>query len=252
LEDFEILFVPCSEFMDAESQDLLIKLAKGGKTLILFGLLPKYDLRMKSCELLAKGLKLRTKQLSSKGRTPCVERVNGLDQEFTTFVYGYIRGAKRSQVLASYDGRPVGTVTKIKKGYVYLFTFDISAQLNHNRLFFLEEVLKGCGIQKQVFCDHPGVDVVVQRNDQHTILYLIYPPENSSSESAASPTTVRDKRKLILKTEPRKLGVKGKKIRLIDLLGNEMIRTTSEELRRGIVIDMAPLDSRMYLMEGRK
>jgi len=252
LEDFGVLFVPCSEYMDAESQDLLIKLAKGGKTLILFGLLPKYDLRMKSCELLSRSLKVKTKQLSPKGgATACVGEVNGLDQKFSTFIYGYIRGSKRSQVLASYDGRPVGTVSKIGKGYVYLFTFDISARSHHGKLFFLEEVLKRCGFQSRVFCNHPAIDVVVQKNEQHTILYLIFPPEDSSSGSGEPLARAESKEKLILKTEPRKLGVRGKKIRLIDLLGNEVIRTTSEELRRGIVIEMAPLDSRMYLMKGK-
>jgi hypothetical protein len=250
-EDFEVLFAPCSEYMDVESQNFLIKLAKEGKTLILFGLLPKYDLRMKDCELLAKSLRLKTKELSQKGRSAYVGKVDGLDQEFTTFIYGYIRGSKKSQVLASYDGRPVGTVSKMGKGEVYLFTFDLSAQLHHNKLFFLEEVLKRCGIQRQVFCDHPAVDVVVQKNDQHTILYLIFPAENSSSASGDPSATAKDKIKIILKTEPRKLGVKGKKIRLVDLLGNEVIRTTSQELRQGIVIEMAPQDSRMYLLEGK-
>ncbi len=251
LEDFEILMVPCCEYMDEESQEILIKLAKEGHTLILFGLLPKYDLRMRSCELLAKSLKLKTKELSSQGRPAFVGKVEGLDQKFTTFVYGYIRGSKRSQVLASYDGRPVATASKIRKGYVYLFTFDFSARLDHNKLFFLEEVLRRCGIGRQVFCDHPDVDVVVQRNDQQTILYLIFPPEDTTPESSDARGRRENKRKLILKTEPRKLGVRGKRIRLIDLLGTEVIRTTSEELRRGMVIEMAPSESRMYLMEGR-
>jgi len=251
MEDFEVLFVPCTEYMDAESQDLLIELAKEGRTLILFGLLPKYDLRMKSCELLAKSLKLKTKELSHKGREACVGKVNGLDFEFTSFIYGYIRGSKKSKVLASYDGRPVGAFSKVRKGYIYLFTFDISAQLHHSKLFFLEEVLKRCGIQRQVFCDHPLVDVVVQQNERHTILYLIFPPENSSSDSGDPQTPGKDKKKLILKIEPRKLGVRGKKIRLIDLLGNEVIRTTPQELRSGIVIEMAPSESRMYLIEGK-
>jgi hypothetical protein len=251
LEDSEVLIVPCSEYMDAESQDLLIKLVKGGKRLILFGLLPKYDLRMKSCELLAKSLKLKTKELSSKGHAPCVGKVNGLDQEFTTFVYGYIRGSRKSKVLASYDARPVGAISRIGKGYAYLFTFDISAGLNHNKLFFLEEVLRRCGLQRHVSCDHPLVDLVVQKNDRHTVLHLIFPPENPSPGSADSHIPAEDRRKLILKAEPRKLGIKGKRIRLVDLLGNEVIRTTPEELRRGIVIEMAPLDSRMYLLEGK-
>jgi beta-galactosidase len=255
-DDFGVLFVPCGEYMDAESQNLLIKLAKEGKTLILFGLLPKYDLRMKNCENLAKSLRLKTKELLKAGRSSLVGEVEGLDSSFTTFIYGYIRGSKGSQVLATYDGRSVGTVSKIGKGYVYLFTFDISAQLQHNKLFFLEEVLKRCGIQSLVFCDHPSVDVVVQKNERHAILYLIFPPESSSSDpggpyAKSSMSTGQEKKKLILKTEPRKLGVKGKKIRLVDLLGSETIRTTPEELKRGIVIEMAPLDSRMYLVEGK-
>jgi hypothetical protein len=252
LERFEVLFVPLSEYMDAESQSLLIKLAKGGKTLILFGLLPKYDLRMKNCELLSKSLKIKTKPLSPQGRAAAyVGEVEGLDQKFSTFIYGYIRGAKKPQVLASHDGRPVGAVSKIGKGYIYLFTFDISARLHHSKLFFLEEVLRRCGIRKEVFCDHPAVDVVVQKNDQHTILYLIFPPENSSPDLGGPQARAGDKKRLILKIEPRKLGVRGKKIRLIDLLGNEVIRTTSEGLKRGIIIEMAPWDSRMYLMEGK-
>jgi hypothetical protein len=177
--------------------------------------------------------------------------VNGFDKEFTAFIYGHIRGAKKSQVLASYEGNPVGTVSKIGKGYVYLFTFDISARSQHDKLFFLEEVLKRCGLQKMVFCDHPVVDVAVQKNEQYTILYLIFPPESFSTNSGDPQATIKNKKKLILKTEVRKLGIKGKKIRLIDLLGNEVIRTTPEDLRRGIVIEMAPLDSRMYLVEGK-
>ncbi len=251
LEDSEVLIVPCGEYMDAESQDLLIKLVKGGRTLILFGLLPRYDLRMKSCELLAKSLKLKTKELSSKGHAPCVGKVDGLDQKFTTFVYGYIRGSRKSRVLASYDARPVGSVSRIGKGYVYLFTFDISAGLNHHRLIFLDEVLRRCGIQRYVSCDHPLVDLVVQKNERYTILYLIFPSENGDPGSADSHVPAEDRRKLILKAEPRKLGIKGNRIRLVDLLGNEAIRTTPEELRRGIVIEMAPLDSRMYLLEGK-
>jgi hypothetical protein len=251
LEDSEVLMVPCGEYMDAESQDILIRLAKEGRTLILFGLLPKYDLRMKGCALLAKSLKLKTKELSPKGDAPCAGRISGLDLEFTTFVYGYIRGSKKSRVLASHDGRPVGAISRIGKGYVYLFTFDISAELNHNKLFFLEEVLRRCDIPRHVWCDHPLVDVTVQKNERHTILYLVFPPENPPPASADPRIPAEDKRKLILKMEARKLGIRGKKVRLVDLLGNEVIRTTPQKLKGGISIEMAPLDSRMYLVEGK-
>jgi len=61
----------------------------------------------------------------------------------------------------------------------------------------------------------------------------------------------KDQRKLILRFDPRKLGIKGQRFRLVDLLGDEVIKTSAEELRAGVIIDIALQDSRMYLIEGK-
>jgi len=239
LQDFPTLLVPCAEFMDAETQKLLIDLARAGKTLILFGLLPRFDLNMKQCRLLSNSLKLQTKVQSFVGR------VQTSDQQVITFLYGYIRGAKRSQVLAKYQDRPVGVVSKLGKGRVFVFTFDISAQLSHHKLSFLEEVLDQAGVQSQIYCDAPEVDLVLQKNEKHTILYLINPSKQNSSING------KDQRKLILRFDLRKLGIKGKRLRLTDLLGDEVIKTSTEELKVGLIINIASQDSRMYLIEAR-
>ena len=239
LHDFPVLLVPCAEFMDAETQQLLINLARAGKTLILFGLLPRFDLNMKQCRLISDSLKLQTKVQSFVGK------VQTSDQQFITFLYGYLRGAKRSHVLARYQDRPVGVTSKLGKGRVFVFTFDISAQLHHHKLSFLEEVFAKAGVQSQIYCDNPGVDLVLQKNEKHTILYLVNPSQHDSSING------KDKRKLILRFDPRKLGIKGKRLRLTDLLGDEVIKTSPEELKGGLIIDIASQDSRMYLIEAR-
>jgi len=239
LEDFPVLLVPCAEFMDAETQQLLVDLTKAGKTLILFGLLPRFNLNMQECKLLSDSLKLRTKVQSFVGR------VQTSGQQFYTFLYGYIRGAKRSQVLARYQDRPVGVVSKLGKGRVFVFTFDISAQLHHHKLSFLEEVFATAGVQSQIYCDAPEVDLVLQKDEKNTILYLINSSEQNSSINGG------DQRKLILRFDPRKLGIKGKRLRLIDLLGDEVIKTSPEELKTGLIINIAPQDSRMYLIGTR-
>ncbi|MCK4403817.1 MAG: beta-galactosidase [candidate division Zixibacteria bacterium] len=234
LREFPVLMVPCAEFMDAETQKLLINLARAGKTLILFGVLPRLDLNMRQCRLLSDSLKLQTKVQSFVGK------VQASDQEFISFLYGYIRGAKKSQVLAKYQDRPVGIVSKLGKGRVFVLTFDISAQLFHHKLSFLEEVFARAGVQSQIYCDAPQVDLILQKNEKHNILYLI----NSSPNE-------KDQRRLILRFNPRKLGIKGKKLRLIDLLGDEVIKTSPEELKTGVIIEVAPQDSRMYLIQAR-
>ncbi len=239
LEDFPVLLIPCAEFMDKDTQQLLIDLAKEGKTLILFGLLPRYDLNMKECKLLSDTLRLRTKA------HPAVERVKTSDQEFVTHLYGYVRGARRSQVLAKQQDRSVGTVSKLGKGRVFVFTFDISAQLHHYKLSFLEEVLMQAGVQSPVYCDAPEVDLVLKKNEKNAILYLINPSgQNLSADD-------KSQRSLILKFDHRKLGIKGKRLRLTDLLGNEVIKTSAVQLKAGVIIQIASQDSRMYLIEGK-
>jgi hypothetical protein len=139
----------------------------------------------------------------------------------------------------------VGVTSKLGKGRVFVFTFDISAQLHHHKLSFLEEVFAKAGVQSQIYCDNPGVDLVLQKNEKHTILYLVNPSQHDSSING------KDKRKLILRFDPRKLGIKGKRLRLTDLLGDEVIKTSPEELKGGLIIDIASQDSRMYLIEAR-
>ncbi len=239
LEDFPVLLIPCAEFMDKDTQQLLIDLAKEGRTLILFGLLPRYDLNMKECKLLSDTLRLRTKA------HPAVERVKTSDQEFVTLLYGYARGAKRSQVLAKQQDRSVGTVSKLGKGRVFVFTFDISAQLHHYKLSFLEDVLMLAGVKSPIYCDAPEVDVVLKKDDKNAILYVINPSGQNLSADEKS------QRSLILKFDPRKLGIRGKRVRLTDLLGSEVIKTSAGQLKAGVIIDIAPQDSRMYLIETK-
>jgi beta-galactosidase len=239
LEDFPVLLVPCAEFMDKETQQRLVDLAKAGKTLILFGLLPKFDLQMKECSLLASSLKLKTKAQS------CVAKIRSSGQEFTAFSYGYMRGAKRSQILVRQQDRVVGAVSKLGKGRAFVFSFDISAQLHHYKLAFLEEVLQQAGIQSPLYCDAPEVDLIFKRDEKNTILFLV----NFSEKSSA--TDAKDRTRLILRFDPRKLGLKGRRLRFIDVLGEEVIRTTPDELRTGLIIEIPPHDSRMYLIDSK-
>ena len=239
LEDFPVILVPSAEFMDEKTQQRLIDLARAGKTLILFGLLPRLDLNMKECNLLAGALKLRTRAQSG------VDRIQTSGQEFTSSLYGYIRGAKRSHVLAKQRDRVLGTFSKLGKGRVFLFTFDVSAQLHHYRLTFLEEILAQAGAQSPVYCDAPEVDLVFKKDEKNTILCLI----NSSPKAAAGDAD--DRRRIILRFDPRKVGLRGKRLRFTDLLGEEMIKTSPDELRAGLIIEVPPHDSRVYLIEPK-
>jgi hypothetical protein len=226
--------------MDADSQRFLVDLAKKGKSVILFGLLPAFDQRMKKCEILARALKAKTKPSST------VENIEAEDQEFTSQIFGYLRSSKRYSAKAKVKNKVVGAHFKIGKGEIYLFTFDISAQLAPQKLLFLEEILSGTGVTSPVETSNPEIDAVVQKDEKRAVLYLINPKGDFHSKEAP-PTT-----SFILKLDCRKAGVKGKRIRLMDLLTREVVRTSVSQLKTGITITMPEPGSRVYLIEGRK
>jgi len=240
LNEFKVLFVPCAEFMDEDSQTLLVELARKGKCVILFGLLPKVDQRMKKCEILARALKAKTRPALA------IEHIETENQVFTSQVFGYIRSSKRYSVKAKAKNKTVGAQFKMGKGEICLFTFDISAQLAPQKLLFLEQVLSGTGVTSVVKTSNPEIDAVVQKNGKQAVLYLINPEGNFHSREAPPITS------FILKLDCRKAGVKGKRIRLLNLLSGEVVKTSASELKNGIVMAIEEPGSRMYLIEGRK
>jgi len=240
LDEFKVLLVPCAEFMDPDSQRFLIDLAKKGKCVILFGLLPTFDQKMKKCEILARALKAKTKP------SLAIEDIETENQEFTSRIFGYIRSSKRCSAKAKARNKVVGAHFKMGKGEIYLFTFDISAQRAPQKLLFLEEILSETGVTSLVKTSNPEIDAVVQKNEKHAVLYLIN-PEGDFHSRETPPTT-----SFILKLDCRKVGVKGKRIRLVDLITREVIRTNASELKNGIMITMDEPGSKMYLVEGRK
>ncbi len=241
LEKFKVLLVPVAEFMDLKSQTLLLEEVKKGKSLVLYGLLPKYDLRLKNCEVLARGLRLKTAPFSG------IERIETSKTEFPSSLYGFIKiHPKNYQVVARAGRKVVGVKGKLGKGRIYLFTFDLSTSILDKNLSFLNDVLQEAGVTRITNASDPELEVIIQKNEKATLLYLISPGVPFSPGNAGF------KKSLILQLDCGKIGVKGKKITLTELLNGEVIKTTSDELKKGISLEMGTLESRIYLIEGAK
>lgn len=261
LQNAKILLVPVAEFMEASVQQELVNLARSGKTLILFGLLPQYDLvstESGKCEILSKLLGVRTRPETVIGE------IKIADQTFCSLLYGYIKTAgRKSKVIARANGKPVGIFSKIKKGGIYLFTFDLSSELNPVKLLFLESLLKSVKVSPFGCTSDLQVDVIIQKDKENTVVYLLNTEGNffgrdSSSylltESASEKTSIPApkpvrKKTFILKLDCKRLGIRGQKLKLVDLLGEEVIKTSATELCQGIMLELSEMDSRMFLIE---
>lgn len=240
LERYKVLFMPSAEFMDSDTQALLLDEVKKGKCLILYGLLPKYDLKFKSSEVLARGLKIKTSPFY------LVDNVQVSNTEFPSLLYGVIKThPKNYQVIARAGRRIVGVRGKLGKGRVYVLTFDLSTALFHKKLKFLESIMQDVGVSRFLNCSDAEVEVIIQKFEKTTILYLISPG------TPFAPNSAGNKKSIILQVDCKKIGVRGKKIILTELFNGEIIKTTSEELKKGIRLEIGRLESLMYLVEGK-
>ena len=241
LEKCKVLFIPVAEFMDTKAQTFLLEEVKRGKSLVLYGLLPRFDRELKKCEILSRGLKIKTAQLSA------VDKIQTLKEEFTSQIYGFIKShSKNYQVIARAGRRIVGVRGKLGKGKVYLLTFDLSSPACREKLGFLDSILQESGVTRFVNSSDPDLEMIIQKNEKVTLLYLISPGVPFSPEKEGF------KKNVILQIDCGKIGVKGKKITLTELLDGQIIKTTSEELKKGISIELGKLESRIYLIEGTK
>ena len=243
VSDYKMLFVPSVEVMAAKDQEALVEYVRGGGTVILCGLMPKYDEEFKDCQILAKHFRIKT---TVDYHINTVEYKTG---SFPTYVYGSIRTTDDSKVkkLCKCGSKVVGVCSSRMKGMLYLFSFDIASGGNHKKLSFIESILEGEKIAPYLYCSDPSVDVSFQMDRKRGLLFVVAPPPGELSDGFESGS-----KEIIIKADLRVPGFKGTKIKLIDLFGSEEskpIRTTAKELREGLPLQIGFPDGHVYLVQ---
>jgi beta-galactosidase len=238
-DDFSLIFVPTSEFMGSETQEFLIEQAKGGKTIVLVGLLPKLDDKMRSCATLSEKLGVKTRP------HPGSAFIQAYGERFPALTFGEItkRGAG-SKIVAKEKTHVFGVSKKVGKGEVYLFTFDLAPRLNPQKTIFLNALLAEKKITTPVSCSDPRVQVVVHDGPKMAAVYLFTPEKGENGSDGGD-------RKVIITLDCKKLGITAKRVRMLDVFGAEKIVTSPKELSEGRLIEIEEGDSRMYLVNKK-
>jgi len=245
LKQYKLLFVPTTEVMAEKDQEALIELAKAGVTLLLCGVMPKYDENFKDCQILAKHFRVKT---TVDYRVGLINHKNGA---FTGQVYGAIRTSDDGKVkkLCKCDAKVVGVCSSRFKGNMYLFTFDLASGGNHRKLTFIESILEGEKIASYVDCDDPSVDVSFQKGEKKGILFVVVPPPGELSDVVASGT-----KEIIVQVDLKKAGFSAPRLKLTNILEGEEavpLKITDKELRVGIPLQVHYPDGLIYLVEKR-
>lgn len=233
LNDNKILFVPCADYMSEKLQKKLIDLISEGLVVVFTGLIPRYDVQFKASKTLSKHLGISTK--AAYGPATIATDNNS----FKSLVYGYIQGKGSAKVIAKNGTKVVGVSKKLGKGKFYFFTYDIAANGESGRLGFLKEILSDNNITSLINCSDPDVEVVIRANEKGAVIYLLNSGKIHKFDNG--------KKKVVVSIDLAQIGFRQAKITLHDIFDLEKkIKTTSLELRDGLIFEMGHLDARIY------
>ncbi|HUV30543.1 MAG TPA: beta-galactosidase [Acidobacteriota bacterium] len=245
MSQFKLLFVPTAEIMAQRDQEALVELAKSGVTLVLCGLMPKYDENFRDCQVLANHFRIKT-------TVDCrIGTIAHKTDSFISNVYGSIRSVDDAKVrkLCRSENKIVGVCSTRAKGHVYMFSFDVASGGNHKKLSFVESILAGEKITSYVQCNDPSVDVSFQMGAKKGILFVVVPPPGELSDGLDS-----QRKEVIVQADLKRLGFSAAKLKLTNILQGEEakpIRTTAHDLKVGMPLEVDYPDGLIFLVEKR-
>jgi hypothetical protein len=220
-----------------------VSLAEKGTNVVLCGLMPKHDENGKDCSVLSK--KLHMKTTPGEGIVE-VETTQG--QKFVSYQYGTIRSTdSKVKKIATAKGKTVGVVSSRFKGKVFFYSFDLASGGDFRKLLHLEHLLTDTKMALPVYISDPNIEVLLQKGEKSVVIFVLAPPAGELGD----PTDVRVK-EVLLKVDLRKVGFKGTKIKLVDQFADEEeppLKTTVEELKNGIILNIAFPDGKIFLVE---
>ena len=243
MSKYKLLFIASAEVMSKRDQEAIVELVKGGTTVILCGLMPRYDENLKNCQVLANHFRIRT---TADYRIATVDHKN---DGFPCYTYGVIRTTDEGKIktLCKAGSKVVGVCSSRYAANLYLFAFDVASGGNHKKLAFIESTLETEKISSFLYCSDPSVDISFQIDGKRGLLYVVAPPAGELSDGYEG-----DQKDIIVKADLKAAGLKGTKLRLTNVFDDEEakpIRTTAKELKDGIALKINFPDGYLFLVE---
>ncbi len=246
LKRYKLLFIPTTEVMSVADQEAIVDLVKSGKTVILCGLMPKYDECFKDCQILANHFRIRT---TVENRIGSADYKGGT---FSTNIWGSIRATDQSKTrkIVKAGNKVVGVCSSRYKANLYMFTFDIGSGGHHKKLSFIESIFEGEKFQPYLFCSDPAIDLAFQMGPKRGLLSVVAPPPGELSDSYEAVH-----KEVIIRADLKAAGMKSPKLKFTDIFSDgespTVIKTTAKELAAGIALNINVPDGIIFLVERR-
>ena len=167
LRQYKTLTVLANDIMDAKTQEHLYEYVRSGGKLVLFPMLPKYDLDFRPCEILGEKLGLKIKGRSTSNRV-YMNQLKDIPVPSTP----WILSDKGARALArDVHGNVVGVEKKVGKGTVRFFGFSVNYGIEEHPDLW-SAMMELPGIDRNAWTDNDLLSVEARFADRQGMLFV--------------------------------------------------------------------------------
>ena len=179
---YKQLWITTTEFMDADTQSLLVKYVKMGGHLILYPVIPTMDLYLNECAILKEKLNIKV----SKSPSPNKVTVFGIEDLFTIFRDKQIFESTKNEIVATTEnGETCGIRKKVGDGTVTILGFAFG-YTSDEHLHLYEKIVFLDGIKRAAKISDPDIQFVIRKGEKYSYMFLLNYHNQKKSFSVGS------------------------------------------------------------------
>jgi len=169
LLNYKQLWVLSTEFMDTDTQQKLADYVKSGGNMIIYPVIPSFDLYLNKCEVLKNELNINFSIKNSSHKVSAF----GIDEVFTNFPQKQIFTATDDESIAFTKDKDVcGIKKKIGNGQVTILGFAFGYSSDEH-LKLCEKILKQARIKKEIEISDSDIQYVVRESNKIRYTFFI-------------------------------------------------------------------------------
>ena len=166
---YKQLWLVSAEFMDNETQSLLVSYVKMGGHLIIYPVIPTYDLYLNSCTKLKEEFDIDFSYSESQNKTNAF----GIEDVFTIFRKKQIYLNNESEIVSTTKNNEVCGIEKnIGKGKITVLGYGFG-YTSDEHLSLIEKIVSLDKIKRQIKVSDPDIQFVVRKSEKYSYLFLM-------------------------------------------------------------------------------
>jgi len=166
---YKQLWVVATEFMEGGTQKLLTDYVKEGGHLILYPVIPTFDLYLKPCSVLKDELQIQLKKSISPNKVDAF----GIEDVFTMFTEKQIFLNNEAEIVSvTKSGEPCGIRKKIGNGNITILGYAFG-YTSDEHLHLIEKIISLNKIKMQVKVSDPDIQCVIRKGRKYSYMFLL-------------------------------------------------------------------------------